>query len=173
MIPGFVLAISAAAGTLTLISAAWKFLEDTARSKKSRAKERYDQVERLLLDLKGVHDVLNDVVDHESERDAHLRINQAFEFTETEMATRIDVDRAMEHFRRVRDAARLGLIEHEDLGPWVYWIYRTVACRKPVREYAVACGYGAFRDDLKRWTARSVELKELRASCPWLGTRHE
>ncbi len=164
------LAVPAATGSWTLTQAAQKFLEDSRTTREGRRRARYEEAERLKLELREVQPVFSEIIDYASELDLHLRVVALGEVRVEEVATRNKVDRALDHLRRVRDAVRLGLIEQDDLGPWVYWIRRVTTGRPPVRDSAKSCGYGAFLDDLTSWTAGSRELAEIRKHCRWMKT---
>lgn len=163
-----VLAAPALGGAVTLVTAALKFLEQRSGLAQRRIRERVEYLERLRTELRQVTPVFSGIIDYEGTHDAALRVDDLLTLTPEEISTRGEIDRAMEHLRNVRDAVRLGLIEHEDLGAWVYWIHRSTTYRPIVSKYVHACGYGAFLDDLKLWTAESPELNELRTHCTWM-----
>lgn len=159
--------ISASALTFSAgaVAAAFNWLEKARDQRRTRVERRREEIERLLAAYEKYDDTFCDIFDYQSDLDDHIRIDR-LAFNAAEVATRTSVDEAFDHLRQVHWSVRSGLIEHEDLGPWVYWIHR-VDTREPLARYARACGYGAFLDDLRRWTARSSEIRELVRHCPW------
>jgi len=148
------------------ISAAWSFYQKAKETIRIRHQGRQEEVLRLLLGLRDLRSVFDDIIDYKSDLDDHLRTTN-LSFTAEEIETRSSVDRAFDHLRDVHRSVLLQLIDKRDLGPWVYWIYR-IETRPPVMEYARACGYGIFLSDLNKWIAHSPELVELKSHCPWL-----
>lgn len=159
--------VAAAIGILTSgLSAAWSFVEKAKNAVRTRIESRQKEIIRLQGCLKQVQPIFSEIFDLQSSRDEDLRLNN-LKLTEAEVSTRLLVDQAFEHLRDLHRSVRFGLINKEDLAPWVYWIYR-VQTRKPIEQYAKACGYMAFMDDLASWIQESKEIQIIKDNCPWL-----
>ncbi len=173
-ITGLTATISVIAGVSSLsigaISAAISWYEKAAESRRSRCEKRHLEIQRLICRFKEIEEVFIVKIDYASSEDDHLRIADDV-FNQEEVNTRLCVDKAFEHLREVHTSVRLKLIAKNDLGHWIYWIYRSIS-RPPLREFAKACGYMTFMNDLIEWTVKSNEYKELARECPYIGISH-
>lgn len=159
------LAAGALSACLAALSAARSWYEKSQTEQRTRRERRATQIEALLARFKPLRSTFDEVFDYSGPADAALRlVNLRFTLEEQEMRSKADA--AFEFLRDVHRSVRLGLIEPDDLDPWIYWIHRT-AGSKSVAEYARACGYGSFLTELRAWTVASPQLDELRRHCPW------
>lgn len=154
-----------ASASYAAIQAGRAWVERTADVRRQAMERRMQTLRELLDQFATVLPIFSAVFDYDSVVAKHLRVDD-LAFGDEEAQTRAKTDQAFEFLRLVHASVRMGLIEREDLGPWIYWIHR-VATRPVLLRYSEACGYESFRAELARWTEGAEELSMLRRACPW------
>lgn len=160
--------VTALSGAFALVQGGIALSTKRRETHLGNMEKRRQEVSRLLADYEKNRDAFEVIFDYASAQDKHLRTTELL-FTAEEMNTRRATDRCFEHLRNVHSSWSMGLIATADLGPWTYWVHRTLQ-RPCLKDFAAGCGYLPFVEELAKATADAPDIACLEKNCPWWKT---
>lgn len=164
----FILLTTGVSGAFALVQGGIALSTKRRETHLGNMERRRQEVSRLLDEYELNRDAFEVVFDYASAQDNHLRTNNLL-FTAEEMNTRRATDRCFEHLRNVHSSWAMGLIATADLGPWIYWVHRTLQ-RPCLKDFAAGCGYLPFVEELAKATQGAPDIACLEKHCPWWNT---
>ncbi len=157
--------VAAASGAFALVQGGIALHTKRRETFLGNMEKRRNEVLRLLADYDKNRDAFEIIFDYESPQDHHLRTTNLV-FDAEQMNTRRATDRCFEHLRSVYMSWQMGLIHKDDLGPWTYWVHRTLQ-RPCLKDFAAACGYLPFVQAMADATTDAPDIACLQEHCPW------
>lgn len=161
----FILLTTGASGAFALVQGGIALSTKRRETHLGNMERRRQEVARLLEEYEKNRDAFEVIFDYTSPQDNHLRTTNLL-FTAEEMNTRRATDRCFEHLRNVHSSWTMGLIATADLGPWTYWVHRTLQ-RPCLKDFAAGCGYLPFVEELAKATRNAPDIACLEKHCPW------